>query len=117
MGFSEKRKYPRVAEAVSCQLTLDGASFVAETGNISCGGALCLLDHPVPLMTQLEVAFHLPGSSSPRLIRCVGVVVRQQRQADGFATAVYFSNLKQEDRRLIAEFVLQSMLAHDRRRS
>ena len=117
MGFSEKRKYPRVAEAVSCQLTLEGAAFAAQTSNISCSGVLCILQRPIPLMTQMEMSFQLPGASSSRLIRCVGVVVRQQRAPDGFATAIYFSNLKQEDRRLIAEFVLQSMLSHERRRS
>jgi c-di-GMP-binding flagellar brake protein YcgR len=114
MGFSEKRKYPRVAESVSCELTVAGDSVVAETTNISCGGALCRLTKPVPAMTQLDIAFKLPGSS--RIIRCIGVVVRQEQAGAEYQTAIYFSNLKPEDRRLIAEFVLQSMLTHDRRR-
>ena len=114
MGFSEKRKYPRVDETVACQLTVNGATFSAQTANLSCGGALCLFERSVAPMTQLEISFQLSGSST-RMIRCIGVVVRQQQQARGFSTAIYFSDLRQEDRRHIAEFVLRSMLSHDRR--
>ncbi len=128
MGFAERRKYPRVSEAVPCQLTVGGYTLVAETRNISCGGALCRLSSVVAPMTQMEISFQLPGTIpgvSGRMIRCVGVVVRQEKEkvlsagdaSVRFTTAIYFSELKQEDRRLIAEFVLQSMLSHDRRRT
>jgi hypothetical protein len=79
------------------------------------------------MMTKLEVTLQLPGvgrDSPLQPVRCVGVVVRQEPQppphageASSFQTAIYFSDIKPEDRRRIAEFVLQSMLSHDRRRS
>ncbi len=124
MSFAERRKYPRVDESISFQVVVDSKTIVAETRNISCGGALCRLSHPIPAMTKLKIAFALPsaGPGSSRMIHCIGVIVRQQEvrdQEDGaptYATAIYFSELKPEDKRRIAEFVLQSMLSHDRRR-
>ncbi len=125
MSYTERRKYPRVYEAVPCQISAGSTTFVAETRNISCGGALCQFSQSIPLMTKLGITFTLPPLASeraPRPVRCVGVVVRQEPQADStgassYVTAIYFLDLKPEDRRHIAEFVLQSMLAHDRRRS
>jgi c-di-GMP-binding flagellar brake protein YcgR len=124
MPFKERRKHPRVPEAVSCQVTAGHASFATQTHNLSCGGVLCRLEKLLPLMTQLEIVLQLPSAVSQAPfspIRCTGVVVRQapctQPQESGYLTAIFFSQLHIEDRRRIAEFVLQSMLAHDRRRS
>lgn len=126
MAFTERRKYPRVPETVPCHLTVGPSAFMVQTQNLSCGGALCKLNIHLPLMTKLKVALQLPrqtpigGLSQP--IHCEGVVVRQElrREPEGsvsYSTAIYFSQLSIEDRRRIAEFVLQSMLSHGRRRS
>ena len=127
MPFSERRKYPRVAEAIQCQVSIGGvAGTETVTQNLSCGGALCSLSEIFPPMTKLEIVLDLPASpgfgGSPRQsVRCVGVVLRQDRlhleENPKYLTAIYFSDLKAEDRRRIGEFVLQSMLSHDRRRS
>ena len=125
MSFSERRKYPRVHEAVSCQVSLGAGQFRTVTKNLSCGGTLCSLAEEVPPMTKLELVLDLPavhGSSTPgrQIVHCVGVVVRQDRlplEEHAFLTAIYFSDLKPEDRRRIGEFILQSMFSHDRRRS
>lgn len=124
MPFKEKRKYPRVAETVSCRLSVGSGSFVARTQNISCGGVLCELDQPLPAMTQLSILLELPSYNPKEAafpIRCTGVVVRQEERPDSsgksYWTAIYFPNLLAEERKRIAEFVLQSMLTHDRRRS
>ena len=124
MPFRERRKHPRAPEVVSCQLRAGSSSFTAETRNVSCGGALCYLAEPIPVMMQLEILLHVPAPFSqgpPVPIHCAGVVVRQTPCTDvgktGYLTAIFFSRLKAEDRKRIAEFVLQSMLAHDRRRS
>ena len=127
MPFSERRKYPRVFESVPCQVQVGPSALVTQAKNLSCGGVLCILSVSLPLMTRLEVILQLPGAgrgSPPGSVRCVGVVVRQEPQppssageAPSFQTAIYFSDIKPEDRRRIAEFVLQSMLSHDRRRS
>ena len=125
MGFSEKRKYPRAQESVSCQVAVGENSFQAETRNISCGGALCRFSHEVAPLTKLEMELQLPVSdqSAPAApIRCVGIVVRQEPAQEGssghsFLTAIFFSELGQEDRRRIAEFVLRSMMIRDRRQA
>jgi c-di-GMP-binding flagellar brake protein YcgR len=125
--FSERRKYPRIAETVSCQVSVGpGKSLQTLTKNLSCGGALCSLPEAIAPMTQLEVALDLPpvrGSAAParQQVHCLGVVIRQDRlpleEKPTYLTAIYFSDLNPEDRRRIGEFVLQSMFSHDRRRS
>ena len=120
---SERRKYPRIAESVLCRVSAEGQTWSAHTRNISCGGALCSLPKPIPLMTKLDIHFELPPFSegSPgETIHCVGVVVRQSLKpesggAASYATAIYFSELKPEDRRRIAEFVLHAMLSRNHR--
>ena len=126
MPFSDRRKYPRVSEAVSCQVSLGAEKFQTITKNLSCGGALCSLSEQIPPMTKLEVVLDLPplpSAAAPgrQTVRCAGVVVRQDRlpleEQPAYLTAIYFSDLKIEDRRRIGEFILQSMFSHDRRRS
>ena len=126
MPFSERRKYPRIAETVSCQVSVGSERFQTLTKNLSCGGALCSLSEQIPPMTKLDVVLDLPaipGTAAPsrQQVRCVGVVVRQDRlpleERPSYLTAIYFSELSLEDRRRIGEFVLQSMFSHDRRRS
>ena len=125
MSFAERRQHPRVDESLSFQVAVDEQTIVAETKNISCGGAQCYLSHPIPEMTKLKIAFTLPPvgpSGSPKMIHCIGVVVRRQEVRNEqtghptYLTGIYFSDLKAEDKRRIGEFVLQSMLSHDRSR-
>ena len=120
MPFEERRKYPRIAESILCRL--DGSP--AKTKNISCGGALCEFPQQVALMTKLEIVLELPEVASPpsQFVRCEGVVIRQDPTKDGqgilcYVTAIFFTRISQEDRKRIAEFVLQSMLSDDRRHS
>ena len=124
MPFEERRKFPRIEGSVSCRVSIDSKVYSTQTYNLSCGGALCQLAEAVPPMAKLDVTIQLPtmgkeNSVSP--IRCFGVAVRQEPIPSGgpqqYLTAIYFLELKLKDRQRIAEFVLQSMLAHDRRRS
>jgi c-di-GMP-binding flagellar brake protein YcgR len=125
MPFSERRKYPRIAETVSCQVSVGSERFQTLTKNLSCGGALCSLSEEIPPMTQLDMVLELPalpGKAAParQQVHCIGVVIRQDKlplEEHTYLTAIYFSDLKADDRRRIGEFVLQSMFSHDRRRS
>ena len=70
---------------------------------------------------ELPDATHIGGSPRQR-VHCTGVVVRQDKllqagEPPPYLTAIFFSEIQDEDRRRIGEFILQSMLAHDRRRS
>ncbi|MBI1953808.1 MAG: PilZ domain-containing protein [Candidatus Omnitrophica bacterium] len=115
----ERRKYPRVAEALLCQVKAGRGVLTAETRNLSCGGALFRISKSLPLLTRLNVSFVLPRAGngrSPVAIRCAGVVVRKDRSARAascrsYLTAVFFSRIKPTDRRRIAQFVLERMLS------
>lgn len=117
---AERRRYPRVDEHLRIRVAGREEQIATETVNVSCGGTLCWLDRPLPLMTKVAVDLALPK----RLIHCVGVVVRcQPTQAPWtrkghYQTALFFTDLKRSDHRAIAEFVLESMMlrAHGHRR-
>ena len=125
MPSPERRKHPRVAESVSCQVGWASRWASTRTINLSCGGVLCALTEPIPVMTKCAIRLEIPGpssgrGSSPRQIRCVGVVVRQERSKveqdpAPYRIAIYFSDLKPEDHRHLGEFILRSMLKHDHR--
>lgn len=126
MPFEERRKYPRIAGSIPCQVSIGSSVLTAQTKNLSCGGILCELPQPIPLMSKLEIVLRLPAAfvpgSSATWVRCVGVVVRQQHQTSlegwpSYLIAIYFSEIDPDDRRRIAEFILQGMLSYDRRRS
>lgn len=126
MPFVERRKHPRISESIRCEVCVGSEIFSTETKNLSCGGALCLLSRSVEPMTKLDLVLEMPSvpgmNALPRQwVRCAGVVIRQDRmplsQQPSFLTAIYFSDLKEADRRLIGEFVLRSMFEHDRWRS
>jgi len=88
---------------------------VAETVNVSCGGALCRLDRPLRPMTKVAVALALPT----RLVRCTAAVVRcrvvrraEARARGRYQLALFFTGVSRQDHRAIAEFILESMLTH-----
>lgn len=123
MPFSERRKHPRVNETIPCQVSVGAEVFSTVTKNLSCGGALCVVSGPVAPMTKLRIVLELPavhgaGSITRQTVQCQGVVVRQDKlplsENPAYLTAIFFSEIRQEDRRRIGEFVLHSMLAHDR---
>ena len=124
MPFAECRKYPRIEKPVPCRVSVGPSDFQTQTKNLSCGGALCQLTQPLALMTKLDIAIDLPAlkpRASRKWIRCRGVVIRQEpstvvQGSPSYLTAIYFSELRPEDRRSIAEFVLQCMLSHGHRR-
>jgi len=118
----ERRRYPRVDKALRLQVHRGHEELATETINVSCGGALCRLDRPLPPMTKVAVALALPT----RLVRCMAAVVRcravrraEARARGRYQLALFFTDVSRRDHRAIAEFILESMLthAHGRRRS
>lgn len=122
--FSERRKHPRIQKSLDCEVAVGRSSFRARTQNLSCGGALCRLAEPVAPLTKLEINLQLPPVARVPAcqIRCRGIVVRQEpveraERRDAYLTAIFFSDIKDEDRKRLAEFVLQGMLERARRPS
>ena len=120
--MAERRRYPRIDRTLRIRVARDGEPVATETVNVSCGGALCWLNRPLPVMTKVAVALALPK----RLVHCTGVVVRSQlvpppasRGRGRYRLALFFTDVSREDHRAIAEFVLNAMFvrANGRRRS
>ncbi len=72
---------------------------------------MCLVDRDIPLMTQVEIVFSLPVavnfSSKEKIVKAKGVVVRKEEEAvsDKFFIAVYFSDIKPKDQKVLDEFI------------
>ena len=121
MAFAERRKYPRIDQAVPLKVATAQGEFLVETNNLSCGGVLCWFPESCQPMTKLDISLELPvPDPEHRRIHCLGVVIRQehraeQRKTTPYLTAIFFSEISAVDRRRIAEFVLQSMLSHGSR--
>ncbi|MBI4227413.1 MAG: PilZ domain-containing protein [Candidatus Omnitrophica bacterium] len=118
---SEHRRYPRIARALKIRVNADQQQLATKTINVSCGGTLCWVDRAVPPMTKVAIDLALPQ----RLVHCAGVVVRCQPAPAGASgdrwrhqLAVFFTEVRRDDHRAIAEFVLDAMFtrANGRRR-
>ena len=106
----ERRRSVRVPEELPFRIGHDDYETLAKTLNISVHGALCLVDKSIPLMTQLAVALTLPpskGIKRGRLLRMKGVVVRRDKDisSDQHFLAIYFSEIKSEDREALRRFI------------
>ena len=107
----DRRRSIRVAEKLPFRIGHRDYETEARTINISCQGALCIVDLDIPLMTQLQVALSLPplrkGASHAKTIPIKGVVVRKDKDAAGrqFLIAIYFSEIRPSDREFLEKFI------------
>ena len=107
----ERRKYPRLDNNVPVKISNEEFDVVTETRNISCAGAYCQVDKYLEPMTRLKIHLLIPLRKRDKIvtkkISCQGVVVRIESQParDSFSVAVYFSDIKEKDRRLLADYI------------
>ena len=110
-NISERRCSVRVAEELPFTIGHQGYQIQATSVNISNNGVLCLVDRQIPIMTQLDIVFTLPTavnfSLKERIVKAKGVVVRKEEDAvsDKFFIAIYFSDLKTNDQKVLNEFI------------
>ena len=110
-NISERRCSVRVAEELPFTIGHQGYEIQATSVNISNNGVLCLVDRQIPIMTQLDIVFSLPTavnfSLKERIVKAKGVVVRKEEDAvsDKFFIAIYFSELKPNDQKVLNEFI------------
>lgn len=110
-NISERRRSVRIAEELPFVIGHQGYEIQATSVNISNNGVMCLVDRNIPLMTQLEIAFSLPVvvnfSSKEKLLKTKGVVVRKEEDAvsDKYYIAIYFSDIKPKDQKVLNEFI------------
>ena len=133
MAKQDSRKERRTSRRVEAQLAVQlsgrghGAKdILAESINISAGGVYCLVKHPVPVLTVLDLSIQLPKFLTYRatqIVRCESVVVRceQSPRSTGAAArydlACSFQNLDAEASERINEFVLWKLLGSGAGRS
>lgn len=105
----ERRRSVRVHESLPFKIGHADYETLAQTVNISLHGALCLVDKNIPLMTQLAVALTLPAKRGGRgkTIRLKGVVVRREKEpaSERYFLAIYFSQIRSEDREMLRRFI------------
>src|SRR3989338_3712258 len=110
-NISDRRRSVRIAEELPFVIGHEGYEIQATSLNISNNGVMCLVDRNIPVMTQLEIVFSLPVlvnfSSKEKVIKAKGVVVRKEEDAvsEKFFIAVYFSDIKPKDQKVLNEFI------------
>ncbi|MBN1587762.1 MAG: PilZ domain-containing protein [Candidatus Omnitrophica bacterium] len=110
MDSSERRRYPRIESQLELKLVNGGADIFATSVNISRSGVLCVVNQELTLMTKYRIAIELPFGSgdkaSRKWIKCEGVVVRVQTAEPGsWHIAIFFSDMKESDSKLLREYV------------
>jgi c-di-GMP-binding flagellar brake protein YcgR len=117
-AVSEARVDPRARVRVPIQV-LDtdthAPRFFIETVDLSAGGAFCRAAEYVPLKNQIRIHIDLPDGVEGRPLITDAVVLRIDRDPDaqaavgGFLVALYFLNLRYEDRRRLQQFIFSNL--------
>ncbi len=106
----ERRRSVRIEESLPFKIGHSGYNLEAHSLNISSHGVMCVIDHEIPMMTQVNVGLTLPAptpQSKDRQIRTKGVVVRKEKdEASGkFFIAIYFSQIKDSDQKTLNDYI------------
>ena len=109
---AERRQYPRIEEKLPLKIAVNGYAFATSTQNVSCVGAYCHLDKYIPPFTKIAVKVVLPVMSGAEIknieVDCKGVIVRTEDEKDGgFNIAVFFNEIKGDQRNKIAQYINQ----------
>ena len=108
---SDRRRFVRVEEELPFAIGHRGYEIQAKSVNISTHGVMCRVDRDIPLMAKLEMVFSLPivvkFSTKDKVVKAKGVVVRKEKEAAGdkYFIAVYFSDIKPKDQKILNEFI------------
>lgn len=105
----EKRRSVRISEPLLFKIGHKGYDIQAITINISCHGAMCVVDQDIPMMSQLKIGLELPGRAAgkTKTIHMKGVLVRKEKdvRTGRFLVAVYFSDMKPQDQKRLEKFI------------
>ena len=107
-----KRKHPRINHVLPLKVAANGYDFLTSTQNLSCLGAYCRINKYIPPFTKVSLKLALPisGSKSKKeySVNCKGVIVRtDDENTGGFNIAIFFNEIKEEQKKKIAEYVNQ----------
>lgn len=110
----ERRQYPRIDRQLPLNIAANGYDFITTTQNVSCVGAYCRVDRYIPPFTKIMVKLTLPIASGDRnsncTVECKGVVVRTDDENKGsFNIAIFFNEIKENQRQKISQYISQSL--------
>lgn len=100
--------------SVTVKIKEKGGGFLGKTINISPSGAYCRTASPMPLLSKVAITLVVPiqieGKRVNKTIDCGGTIVRTHPvivgdKTVGYDVAIFFSELKKEDRKLISEYI------------
>ena len=107
----ERRIHPRLEHKLPFNVAVNGYDFSTTTHNISCVGAYCHLEKYIPPFTKISVKLSLPNkihSDRNTIVECKGVVVRSEDESNGgFNIAIFFNQMRDEQRKKIASYISQ----------
>jgi len=106
----ERRKYIRLDSSIDIEYATTGRHIVgnqAKSKNISAGGVQVALKEKLPLNSQLNMKFVLPGDLKP--ISVIGQIVWQQPQNihGEYNTGVQYVQIESDDIQRITDYVLR----------
>jgi hypothetical protein len=109
--LKERRLHPRIEHKLPLNLAVNGYDFSTSTHNISSVGAYCHIDRYMPPFTKMYVKLSLPNKEQAgknTIVECKGVVVRTEDESNGgFNLAIFFNEIRDDQRKKIAQYVSQ----------
>ncbi len=105
----ERRRHPRLEQALPIRIAANGYDFLTSTQNISCLGAYCRLDKYIPPFTRIAVRLILPSIARKKedsRVECKGVVVRSiDAENGGFNIAIFFNEIADTQKKKISQYI------------
>lgn len=108
----EKRKEPREEKHLKFRLIPNGqiSKFEGETTNLSCIGANCRMNKPIPELTRVDLTLDIVSEE----ITFEGVVVRSEKiEEDAYDIAIYFSDIGDRLKTKINDFINLKAIIND----
>lgn len=102
----EQRKHKRFKINQMCEIYMGREIYIPVKGiNISEGGMSFRTEESLAInaLVQFQLAIHIGNKS--KIINCQGVVRRFEPEEEGWSGAIEFTNMKNEHKKLIHEYV------------
>lgn len=108
----ERREFPRLKQDLPIKLASNGYDFATSTQDVSCAGTYCTIQKYIPPFTKVLIKLTLPMapavSNKNYEVECKGVVVRSDDEpGGGFNVAVFFNEIKDEQKKKISQYINQ----------
>jgi hypothetical protein len=112
VSVQERRESPRIDGNLPIRVAVNGYDFETSTQNVSCTGAYCRVSKYMPPFTRVMVRLSLPVMTAAVQkkfdVQCRGVVVRTDDEREGgFNIAIFFNDIKDDEKNKISQYVNQ----------